>query len=476
MVDRILSERGIDLDEATGADRAEALQIAKAECEAARERVVAWGGLHVIGTERHDSRRIDNQLRGRCGRQGDPGSTRFYLSMEDDLIRRFGGDRVLGLMDRLGMDDSMPMENRMISTMIEQAQQKVEAYYFDIRKHLVEYDDVIATQRETIYIDRNAILDGEDVHERVRALMSQEIASVAGGYCAAQSSEQWEFEKVEALFDRWHMPLPDDFFPDNVATLKRETFLAQCVEWGLEQREVRLQRVRDQLIAIGSTPEFAAAQIANVERNILLQVVDRLWMEHIDAIDELRSGIGLRSIAQTDPLVEFKREGFKSFNILTEQIRHFVTETLVNLELSVAVAQPSPPPQALSPQQMRTNADEIAGVIGETQTDSPPKASRPATAPKKPLTQTKEIKKKSGQTRPLANGASATAANGAGNGHSRTPSVPLPASRTPSQPLAAAGTKRATLDPRIFANANPNDPCPCGSKQLYKRCHGAGKR
>ncbi|HEV7127449.1 MAG TPA: preprotein translocase subunit SecA, partial [Ktedonobacterales bacterium] len=177
-VDSILRERDIDPEFATDADRAEALEEAKAHCDADREKVVAAGGLHIIGTERHESRRIDNQLRGRSGRQGDPGSSRFYVSLGDDLMRRFGSDRVAGLMDKLGLEEDMPIESGMATRMIEQAQSKVEGYYFDIRKNVVEYDDVISAQRAVIYEDRRAALEHQDLHERMREMIEREVQVV----------------------------------------------------------------------------------------------------------------------------------------------------------------------------------------------------------------------------------------------------------------------------------------------------------
>jgi preprotein translocase subunit SecA len=526
-VDQILSERAIDIDIATEEDRAEALAEAERRCAEAHERVVELGGLHVIGTERHDSRRIDNQLRGRAGRQGDPGSTRFYISLEDDLMRRFGSERVGGLMDRLGMDDEMPIENNFISKMIEQAQQKVEAYYFDIRKHLVEYDDVIAKQRETIYADRRAILENQGVHERINALIAGEVEELVSGHCQGNLPEQWDFDAIDAAFQRWHMPLPDDFFPENLATLRRNVFVQQCVDWALEQREAKMDRVREQATAQGDPPEVVDANLLGLERNLFLQIIDRLWMEHIDAMDEMRASIGLRGIAQVDPLVEFKREGYASFEHLKQQIRHFVAETLLSMEITVA----TPIPQAPQPpRQLQTNTNEIAAATGQSKAESDPTAVKKT--PKKPLTQTKAKKLSSAAGRSLAqpkaangsspatNGDAIAAGDGAragteattptGNGaavvgmngiHAAAPGTgtgtpkprgipagkpPVKAStahaakattaRPPSRPLNGGSKARPVAPaPTAVAKVGPNDPCPCGSGQRYKFCHGLGK-
>nr|MBA3824908.1 preprotein translocase subunit SecA [Ktedonobacterales bacterium] len=481
-VDQILSEWNIDLEVATEEDRNEALAEAKKRCEEDHERVVELGGLHVIGTERHDARRIDNQLRGRAGRQGDPGSTRFYISLQDDLMRRFGSDRVAGLMDRMGMEDDMPIENKMISGLIEQAQQKVEAYYFDIRKHLVEYDDVIAKQRETIYADRDALLQNEGVHERVIDLMTEEIEVVVGEACTGNLAEQWNLDAIVALFDRWHMSIDDDFFPENLATLKRPVFIQQCVDYALEQREAKLTEVREQIMALGHDEENADQQVLTLERNIMLQVVDRLWMEHIDTMDELRSSIGLRGIAQIDPLVEFKREGYASFDHLKEQIRHYVTETLMGLQISVTAP---PPPVPQIPQGMTTNTEAIAAATGQSKDEGTlTEPERKNGTPKRALTQKKaQARATAGRPLPgsktpsrLLNG---TPAPSNVVPASKTPSRPLNGNgltqtRTPSRPLA--GAKRVALDPAALVGVGANDPCPCGSGQKYKFCHGVGKK
>ena len=481
-VDQILSELQIDIDIATEEDRAEALVVATARCDAAREDVVALGGLHVIGTERHDSRRIDNQLRGRSGRQGDPGSTRFYLSLEDDLMRRFGSDRVAGLMGRMGLEEDMPIENKLISSMIEQAQQKVETYYFDMRKHIVEYDDVIAKHREIIYTDRRAILENQGVHDRIQQLIAEEVEAFVTARCVGNMAEQWELDAVVAMFDRWKIPLPDDLFPENLAILKRATFVQQCVDWALEQREERLAHVRGEVVdSLGESEESAANSLAQLERNTLLQIIDQLWMEHIDSMDELRSSIGLRSIAQIDPLVEFKREGFKSFDLLKEHIRHYVSESSM---AEILVNKPQPVPSPLAQRQLQTNTDDIAAALGQAKGESGPVGAQKAKAlsgPKKPLTQTKAQRR--ANTTPLPNGNGASTSNGVANGTGAIAQKAAPApttvaqsTRPASRPLNGAKGAKANPDAAQLATVGPNDPCPCGSKQKYKFCHGMGKK
>jgi preprotein translocase subunit SecA len=469
MVDQILSRQDIDPEFATEEDLADALAAAKKVCDAEHEKVIELGGLHVIGTERHDSRRIDNQLRGRSGRQGDPGSSRFYVSLEDELMRRFGSDRISKLMDFMKMDEDIPIESGMASRMLEQAQQKVETYYFDIRKHVVEYDDVIAKQREIIYADRRAILEGEDLHQRILDMLQEEVEEVVGTYTHDKLPENWDLQAVVDFFEHWHIPLPEDYFPDNINLLKRPAFLQECVDWTHEQYENKKERIREQLQAIGAPEEQADGLMQFLERNRMLSVVDALWMEHIDSLDVLRSGIGLRGIAQTDPLVEFKREAFKEFEHLKQQIRHYVAESVMMTELNIGVQAP-PPPTTPPPQQLQTNANAIAEASGQTKYESESSllngkgkegiTSKPPT-PKKPMTQKK-----------------------AQRHASATPSRPLTqknpaATSSSSTPPSAASQRSSTPKPKVTSaelpQVAPNDPCPCGSKQKYKFCHGLGK-
>ncbi len=484
MVDDILREWDIDLEVATEADRAEALAEAERRCEEDRRKVVEVGGLHVIGTERHDSRRIDNQLRGRAGRQGDPGSTSFYVSLQDDLMRRFGAERVEKMMNFLGMDDDVPIESAMATRMMEQAQQKVEAYYFDIRKNVVEYDDVIAKQREIIYTDRHAILNGDDLHERVRQMIAEEVEELVNLHASGNMPENWNLDAIMDHFDRWHIPLPDDVFPENINALKRRDLIDTCVDWALDNYEQRRDRVQAQLEALGEADPAARTNdlMTYLERNSMLSVVDTLWMEHIDAIDVLRQGIGWRGLAQTDPLVEFKREAFADFERLKQQIRHYVAERVMMMGDVHIALNPPQPQSALPMQNLQTNTDAIAEASGQakSETSATGTVERKATgSAKRPLTQNKSLKQTAKQT--TANGAQS---NGQGNGKqgSTTPKPavtgrPASSAKPVTRPLAktAGAPKVQSAAATVIPKVGPNDPCPCGSKQKYKFCHGLKK-
>lgn len=471
MIDQIFAEQGIEKEFATEGDYAEALMLAKQRCAEDHDKVVALGGLYVIGTERHDSRRIDNQLRGRAGRQGDPGTSRFYISLEDDLMRRFGSDRVANLMNFLKMEDDVPIESNMASKMIEQAQQKVEAWYFDIRKHVVEYDDVIARQREVIYADRQAILAQEGLHERILDMIQGEVEELVDQNTGGNLAEHWNFDAIVSHFDRWQMPLSDDFFPENINSLKRHQLKEQCIAWAREHYDAKHQRLADELASFGEPPEKAEELTAYLEKDRMLHVVDSLWMEHIDNLDELRTSIGLRGIAQTDPLVEFKREGFSSFEALKQQIRRFVVDNVILSEIKIAVQQPIPP---VPLQHLSTNADSIAQALGQSKTETSPQDRKPVS--RKPMTQT-AVQKKSGhtktQTRPLgsANGKTQLHTENGGEQDKQNESH----HGTSSQHTGTKTATRPIVPVAVFPKVGPNDPCPCGSKQKYKFCHGVKK-
>jgi preprotein translocase subunit SecA len=277
------------------------------QCRAEHDEVVAMGGLHILGTERHEARRIDNQLRGRAGRQGDPGSSRFFLSLEDDLLRIFGGERVKALMFRLGMTEGVPIESKLISKRIENAQKAVEAQNFEARKHLLEYDDVMNKQRETIYSLRRAILEGTDQKELVLEKAEEIAFELVDVYCPReQHPDEWNLTQFsnEVLNQFGFDPKAAGV---DVANLNHDT-LADAV---IEKVNVRYEE-KEKL--------FSAATLRWLERRILLDVVDAQWKDHLLSLDHLKEGINLRGYAQKDPLVEFKREAFTLFDDLMDRI------------------------------------------------------------------------------------------------------------------------------------------------------------
>ncbi|AOY59193.1 MULTISPECIES: preprotein translocase subunit SecA [Desulfococcus] len=287
------------------------------------EGVKALGGLHIIGTERHESRRIDNQLRGRSGRQGDPGSSRFYLALEDDLLRIFGGDRITGVMDKLGMEEGEPIEHNLISRAIENAQAKVEAHNFDIRKHLLEYDDVMNQQREVIYEQRREALRGEDLRSSIEEMILERADEIAADFIDEKSlPEDWDLKGLsDAVFKQYNIRMALD---------------AAVLE-GLDAEGVA-QLISDKALAVYGQREQTVGpeQFRMIERYVMLQTVDSLWKDHLLSMDHLKEGIGLRGYAQQNPLIVYKREGFEMFNSMIHRIK----EEMVEIMFKIQVAKP----------------------------------------------------------------------------------------------------------------------------------------
>jgi len=298
------------------------------------DEVVSLGGLHVIGTERHESRRIDNQLRGRSGRQGDPGSSRFFVALDDDLMRIFGGDQIASLMTRFNMPEDIPLEHPMVSRSIEQAQIKVEGFNFDLRKRLVEYDDVLNKQREVIYRMRRRILEmsgGEDLKSEILQEIKNEIANLVAMY-SPEGYTKPEYEKI--ILGMCEI-VPFDEKSQYELKVKSEKFKVQSELIDFYQKlifDVYQQREK----ALGEEV------IREMERFVYLSTIDKLWVDHLDAIDDLREGIGLRGYAQRDPLVEYKSEAFQMFERLVQQIKYEVVRKIFRIGVAVR-PQPTKP-------------------------------------------------------------------------------------------------------------------------------------
>jgi len=371
--------------------------------------VVEVGGLHIVGTERHESRRIDNQLRGRSGRQGDPGSSRFYVSLEDDLMRRVGSDRVKGILDRLGLPDDEPIENSMVSKSIESAQTKVEGWNFDARKYLVQYDDVIAGQRAVIYADRQRILAGEDVNDIIAQMVHEEITKVVTGqYLADDYADNWDvvglFKALKTMF-----PLPTELNEQYVRAQKKADILQEI----LDEADLAYERREE---------DIGAEFMRQIERFLLLSIMDRRWIQHIDALDELREGVQLQVAGQRDPLVSFRTTASVMFNELQETIRHEVSHAVYQFEVQ---RQPPPPPP-------------------------PPSFS----------------------VNPVPTGA-ATATSSHASSATAVAQRPAPSTGAPGFPT----TRTMMGPPRPQSGATKlgrNDPCWCGSGRKFKQCHGRG--
>jgi len=298
------------------------------------EGVAEKGGLHVLGTERHESRRIDNQLRGRSGRQGDPGSSRFYLSLEDDLLRLFGSERIMNLVDALGMDDDTPIENSMLSKQIEAAQKRVEGKNFDIRKQLLEYDNVLNVQRDVIYKQRRQVLEGENLKESIFEMIRSLIEEAVKLYTSnSPHAEEWDIEGLSEHLGHLFLPSGTLTISDeDKESLTREEFTERLTDMAYA-----LYNKREQ--------EMGEETMRELERVIMLKVVDQKWMDHLDDMDRLRDGIGLRAYGQRDPLVEYKIEAYDMF----QQMIHSIQEDVVSLLYHVKVERPPQREQVAKP-------------------------------------------------------------------------------------------------------------------------------
>jgi preprotein translocase subunit SecA len=301
------------------------LEAVKSDWKARHDRVIESGGLHIIGTERHESRRIDNQLRGRAGRQGDAGSSRFYLSLEDNLMRIFASDRFKNMMQKLGMQEGEAIENAMVSRAIENAQRKVEGHNFDIRKNLLEYDDVANDQRKVIYEQRRDLLEAEDVYEMVESIRQDVLEALVDQYVPPGSlDEQWEIAK-----------LSDAIEADFGVRLDIQGWLD--ADNRMDEEALRERIVAEvEAVARAKEEEFGAELMRHIERDVMLQVLDSEWKEHLSEMDYLRQGIGLRGYAQKNPKQEYKREAFERFENMLERIKHEVASTLMRIRVRSA--------------------------------------------------------------------------------------------------------------------------------------------
>ncbi|MCB2042984.1 MAG: SEC-C domain-containing protein, partial [Rhodoferax sp.] len=333
--------------------RAQKIAELRAQWQKDHDAVTANGGLRIIATERHESRRIDNQLRGRSGRQGDPGSSRFYLSLDDALMRIFAGDRVRAIMDRLKMPDGEAIEAGIVTRSIESAQRKVEARNFDMRKQLLEYDDVSNDQRKVIYQQRNEILDAQDLSAQIASLREGCFLDLVRQYVPAESvEEQWDIDGLQkTLADEWHIELPlqqvvqesnaitDDDIVEKVQAAANEAFEAKVALVGNEN-------------------------FLQFERMVLLQSIDTHWREHLSALDYLRQGIHLRGYAQKQPKQEYKREAFELFGQLLDSVRNEVTKLLMTVRIQSGAQLDE------AAQEMESRADNISNVTYSAPTET----------------------------------------------------------------------------------------------------------
>ncbi len=449
-----LHKRGLNPAEVDRETMDAALAEARAITEEDHERVVAAGGLHIVGTERHDSRRIDNQLRGRAGRQGDPGSSRFYLSLEDDLMKRFASDRVTGLMERLGLDDDVAIESRLVSKTIELAQSRVEGFNFDIRKRVVEYDDVINKQRETIYAERDKVLHNEDLTETVQSFLDDEIDGLIDGHLVGEDPGAWNLEGLSAALA--------------AMGLTGEGTTADEL-WELPSREaiaVHVRDLADQRLA-AKAAEVGEEDWKTVERLVLIRTIDSLWVEHLTELDDMRRGIGLRGYAQQDPLNEFKREAFELYDELRGLIRHGVASSIFRVTVT---REPAAAPGGGDPAVAAALAQGAAALRGGNGANGANGSAAGRAAA-------------STASRPEAARVPAAAAVGGSAILRGGPAAP-PTTRAMRESLgdepvasgvAGGGVPASGPKPGFTpsgARIGRNDPCWCGSGAKYKKCHG----
>ncbi|HEU5100224.1 MAG TPA: preprotein translocase subunit SecA, partial [Roseiflexaceae bacterium] len=349
LVEEILAKQGIKIEEATPEQEKAAREEARRLTETERAEVVKLGGLHIIGTERHEARRIDNQLRGRAGRQGDPGSSRFYLSLEDDLMRRFGPmDRVKGIMERMGVEDDVPIEARLINRSIEGAQTRVEGYNFDIRKHTVEFDDVMNKQRTIIYADRRAILEGQDMRERILQMIGEEIGSLIDQHLPEEEGMEWDAEALLRAVRTIDPLLPADISVDTLEGRSREEIEEQLLEQVESDYEAREEAI-------------ASENMRYVERRMMLGAIDRQWIDYLTGMEDLRQEIGMQAIAQKDPLTEYQRYAYGMFDQLKTNIQRDIVYQIIPVSFQYEQYMR----QVVAEQQQRLQVAQHAGETEE---------------------------------------------------------------------------------------------------------------
>jgi preprotein translocase subunit SecA len=411
-----------------------AVNEARAEVEAEAKEVVAAGGLYVLGTERHESRRIDNQLRGRSGRQGDPGESRFYLSLRDELMVRFNGPLVESIMTRLRLEDDVPIEAKMVSRAIQSAQTQVEQQNFEIRKNVLKYDEVMDLQRKVIYAERRRVLEGEDLRDQIDHMMSDVITAYVNGATENGYAEDWDLDQLwSALKTLYPVGIKYESIADDTGDLTRETLLAAV----LDDARAAYSRREAEL-----TEMAGPDAMRELERRVVLSVLDRKWREHLYEMDYLKEGIGLRAMAQRDPLVEYKREGFEMFSALLEALKEESVGFLFNVAVQVAEPEIIEDP-SLAP------APPVPAPAGSahSQLDGPADDGGLPTAP----------------------GGSPAVSNG-GLAQRQSPAL------TYTGPAEDGGTEvrdRGRHAGNDTGGPARNAPCPCGSGKKYKRCHGA---
>jgi preprotein translocase subunit SecA len=398
------------------------------QIEAERQEVLAAGGLHILGTERHESRRIDNQLRGRAGRQGDPGSSRFYLSLQDDLLRIFGGDRMQTLMLRLGMEEDVPIESKLITSRIASAQKTVEAQHFASRKHVLEYDDVMNKQRQAVYSMRRQLLDGHIQKQRIVEIVHGIVGGYVDQFCAeAIRQDMYDLHGLQtAVLNQFGVQIEMDDLTGLTAG-QVEAKVNSLVEARYDEKENMI----------------GAENLRQAERIIMLNVLDNQWKDHLLSMDHLKEGIGLRGYGQKDPLIEYKKEGYDMFRDMMDRIEDETIKFLffMRIETGMPLVQQVPHPELMDDEEEEEDDEDRAELDAQRRAEQ--EAASRREAEQSVLDLTRNIQRK--KDRELAD---LQFSNGNGTPH--------------QQPVSNQGPK-----------IGRNDPCPCGSGKKYKKCHGA---
>ncbi|GAB3962389.1 preprotein translocase subunit SecA [Actinoallomurus acanthiterrae] len=396
----------------------DAIDKAKKAVKEEHDEVKEAGGLYVLATERHESRRIDNQLRGRSGRQGDPGESRFYLSLEDDLMRLFNSARVEAIMTRLNIPDDVPIESKIVSNAIRSAQHQVEQQNFEIRKNVLKYDEVLNRQRQVIYAERRRVLEGADLHEQITRMVDEVVAGYVTAATAEGFPEEWDLDKLWKAFKQLYpISIAADDLVEEAGGQAGLTAELLTEKIGEDAQEAYVKREE----------ELGSEVLRELERRVILSVLDRKWREHLYEMDYLQEGIGLRAMAQRDPLVEYQREGYDMFTAMLEGIKEESVGYLFNLEVEVAEEDRAPAVAGVgeAPVELAASGDEAPEIVAKGLAES---------------------------ARPQTLSYSAPTVDGEG------------------------GVETHTEDTEdAFADVSRNDPCPCGSGKKYKRCHGDPK-
>jgi preprotein translocase subunit SecA len=429
-----LRNRGLDPEESPdeyGAALEDALPRWDKQCDEEGDDVIAAGGLYVLGTERHESRRIDNQLRGRSGRQGDPGESRFYLSLQDELMRRFRAGAVEAVMDRLNIPEDLPIESKMVTRQIKSAQTQIEAQNAEIRKDVLKYDEVLNKQRQVIYAERRRVLAGEDLHEQVLHMLDDVVNAYVTGATSEGYAEDWDLDQLwSGLKLLYPVGITVEDLEEEAGArnaIDRDFLTAHLTD---DARDAYARREQ----------ELGSEAMRELERQVLLAVIDRKWREHLYEMDYLKEGVGLRAYAQRDPLVEYQREGFDMFAQMLDGVKEQAIGFLFSIEVQVEEA---PPPDV-----------SVAGV-GSAPVEIRAKGIGDRTRRQQPLQ----------YSAPTIDGAA-----GSGGGvmvQETAPALGL------GSPGSQAANRRTAPGQVVGSGPSRNAPCPCGSGKKYKRCHGA---